>query len=51
MRARTAVTAALGVVASLYAFQRPFHEYHTRMYEDFPIPSDWNDKTEWVFGV
>ena len=50
MRARTAVIATLGVVASLYAFQRPFREYRTRMYEDFPIPPDWNEKTEWVFG-
>ncbi len=37
-------------MASLYAFQRPFREYPGREYENFPIPPDWQEKTEWAFA-
>jgi hypothetical protein len=50
MRTRKAGWLLLGAVVSLYAFQRPFRQYYTRMYEDFPIPPDYQEKTEWVFG-
>jgi len=30
--------------------QRPFREYPGREYESFPIPPDWQEKTEWVFA-
>jgi hypothetical protein len=30
--------------------QRPFRQYPGREYEDFPLPPDWQEKTEWVFA-
>ena len=28
--------------------QRPFREYPAIEYTNFPLPHDWNQKTEWV---
>ena len=28
--------------------QRPFREYQAIEYENFPLPNDWNQKTEWT---
>ena len=39
--------ATLGVLAGLYA-QAPFRQYDAADYEDFPLPPDWNAKTEWT---
>ena len=39
--------AALGVLELLRA-QRPFKQYQAQEYEDFPLPPDWNQKTEWT---
>ncbi len=36
--------------AALAAFQRPFREFPSREYEQFPLPPDWQEKTEWVFA-
>jgi hypothetical protein len=50
MRYRSAVlliAAALGAWGILRA-QRPFKQYEAAEYEDFPLPSDWGDKTEWT---
>lgn len=50
MRYRSAVllvAAALGVFGLLRA-QRPFRQYNAAEYEDFPLPPDWNAKTEWT---
>ena len=50
MRYRSAVllvAAALGVFGLLRA-QRPFQQYNAAEYEDFPLPPDWNAKTEWT---
>jgi hypothetical protein len=50
MRIRSAVmlaTAGLCVWGVLHA-QRPFKEYEATEYNDFPVPSDWNNKTEWT---
>jgi hypothetical protein len=46
------VASAAGVVllATLLAFQRPFREYPAVEYNDFPIPADFQEKTEWVFA-
>jgi hypothetical protein len=41
------VAAALGVFGVLHA-QRPFKQYQAAEYEDFPLPPDWNQKTEWT---
>src|SRR5947207_8940638 len=37
----------LGVV---YAVQRPFREYPGVEYNDFPLPADAHEKTEWAFA-
>jgi hypothetical protein len=53
MRSRTIVsTVAAGLVllTGLYAFQKPFREYPGREYENFPVPPDFQEKTEWVFA-
>jgi len=50
MRFRSALllfAAALGVWGVLRA-QRPFKQYEAAEYEDFPLPSDWDQKTEWT---
>ncbi len=33
---------------SLLRAQRPFREYPGIEYENFPLPDDWNQKTEWT---
>ena len=54
MRIRTIFIAALlslVALASAFAWQlRPFREYPGIEYEDFPIPPDYQEKTEWVFA-
>jgi len=50
MRYRSAgllIAAALGIFGLLRA-QRPFRQYNAAEYEDFPLPPDWNTKTEWT---
>jgi hypothetical protein len=49
MRYRWAVllVAALGLWGVLRA-QRPFKQYDATEYVDFPLPPDWNSKTEWT---
>jgi hypothetical protein len=37
-------------LTSVYAFQRPFREYPGMEYNNFPLPSDWSEKTEWAFA-
>src|SRR2546430_11918356 len=41
---------AAGLIGGLFAFQRPFREYPGREYEDFPLPPDYQEKTEWAFA-
>src|SRR6202049_3118771 len=40
----------LALVGGLYAFQRPFREYPGIEYNDFPLPPDFQEKTEWTFA-
>src|SRR5438067_9786551 len=53
---KRALAAAAGVVllatllAPLLAFQLPFREYPAIEYNDFPIPADFQEKTEWAFA-
>jgi len=50
MRLRSAIVlllAAIGVWSLLRA-QRPFREYQALEYENFPLPSDYQNKTEWT---
>src|SRR5215831_19473253 len=41
---------AAGLIGGLFAFQLPFREYPGREYEDFPLPNDFQEKTEWAFA-
>src|ERR1700726_291908 len=55
MKSRRARTAWLsgGVIAflgTLYAFQEPFREYPGIEYNNFPRPSDYQERTEWTFA-
>jgi hypothetical protein len=61
MRLRTVLTAAVSLVVLLgtaLAVQtgvkeskpRPFRQYPGREYEDFPLPPDYQEKTEWQFA-
>ena len=34
----------------LWAFERPFREYPGQEYNDFPLPPDYQEKTEFVFA-
>src|ERR1700694_1647530 len=43
----TGVAVCLG---SMLAFQLPFREYPAVEYNDFPVPSDFQEKTEWAFA-
>jgi len=42
----------LTVLGALYAFQRPFRQFNGVEYSigDIPMPSDWQEKTEWAFA-
>jgi len=45
-----AASLALVFLSALIAFQRPFREFPAVEYNNFPIPPDWNEKTEWAFA-
>lgn len=38
------------LLSGTYAFQRPFREYPGVEYENFPLPPDYREKTEWAFA-
>ncbi len=40
----------LAIAGLLCAFQMPFREYAGQEYNDFPLPADYKDKTEFVFA-
>src|SRR5260370_39632148 len=52
MRLRVGASAfvLLAVLGVLQAFQRPFRESPGIEYNDFPLPSDWGEKTEFAFA-
>jgi hypothetical protein len=37
-------------IGAVYAVQRPFREYPGMEYNDFPLPPDYQEKTEWAFA-
>jgi hypothetical protein len=41
---------ALACLGAALAFQLPFREYPGIEYNDFPMPPDWKEKTEWAFA-
>jgi len=49
VKLRRQIVCAILLVVALYA-QRPFRQYPGREYEDFPLPPDWQEKTEWAFA-
>ena len=50
-RAGAIAVASLALVSAVFAFQRPFRVYTTvEGYDRYPIPRDYMDKSEWVFG-
>jgi hypothetical protein len=41
----------LALITAIYGFQRPFRQYPSmEPYDDVALPSDWQQKTEWVFA-
>src|ERR1041385_3984142 len=52
MKSRTIWLLGLGIagISALYAFQRPFREYPGLEYNNFPLPADYAEKTEWAFA-
>ena len=42
--------ACAGVLCAFQNFQKPFHEYPAFEYNTFPIPPDYQEKTEFVFA-
>lgn len=53
MRLRNLLLAAVALLLLLsatYAFQRPWREYQAFEYSNFPVPPDYQEKTEWVFA-
>jgi Domain of unknown function (DUF4159) len=42
--------AGLAALTALSAFQKPFREYPGLEYSNFPIPPDYQEKTEWAFA-
>jgi hypothetical protein len=45
-----AVAGAVVSFTALSGFQRPFRQYPGIEYYDFPVPPDFQEKTEWVFA-
>jgi hypothetical protein len=44
------IAAGLAVFTAVYAFQQPFRQYPGVEYGDFPLPPDYQEKTEWAFA-
>jgi hypothetical protein len=45
-----ALSGTVALVGSVYAFQLPFREYPAIEYNNFALPNDYQDKTDWAFG-
>ena len=42
--------ACLGGLSAFQNFRKPWREYPAFEYNDFPIPADYQDRSEWVFA-
>jgi hypothetical protein len=40
----------LGALSAFQNFQKPWREFPAFEYNDFPVPPDYQEKTEWVFA-
>src|SRR6476660_930358 len=50
-RALLLLAGGIAFLAALYAAQRPFRVYPSmEAYDNVPLPPDWEEKAEWVFG-
>ena len=49
-RAGAILAGSFLAISALYAWQKPFREYPGVEYNNFPIPPDFNEKTEWAFA-
>ena len=49
-RVLAAAATAFALLGTLYAFQRSFREYPGIEYNTFPLPPDFEEKTEWTFA-
>jgi hypothetical protein len=49
-RAGVIILGSLAVFSGLYAWQKPFREYPGVEYQNYPIPPDFQEKTEWTFA-
>jgi hypothetical protein len=49
-RTASIIGGACLVLTGMYAFQKPFRVYPGVEYTNFPLPPDYQDKSEWVFG-
>jgi len=45
-----AATACLSALSAFQNFKKPWREYPGTEYNDFPVPPDSQEKTEWVFA-
>jgi len=50
MRSLWLLAGGVVFIGSLVAFQKPFRQYPGVEYDDFPVPPDWQEKTEWAFA-
>jgi hypothetical protein len=44
------VFGGLAALTAVYGWQKPFREYPGVEYENYPIPPDYREKTEWAFA-
>jgi len=49
-RTASIIGGAFLVLSGVYAIQKPFRVYPGVEYTQFPLPPDYQEKTEWVFG-
>ena len=49
-RAGAVLTGTLALITAVYAFQRPFREFPGVEYTKYPLPPDYQEKTEWTFA-
>src|ERR1700732_502866 len=50
MKALWRLAWTFALMGALCAFQRPFRQYPSVEYGYYPIPQDWQEKTEWAFA-
>jgi hypothetical protein len=49
-RTGVVVAGSLALITALSAFQRPYRQVPGAEYDNYPLPRDYQEKTEWVFA-